>query len=117
MIIAKDIVKSYNNEQVLKGIDLEISDGEFISVMGESGSGKSTLLSILGGFLMPDRGEVLWNGENISSFDDKKRAAFRCSSMGFVFQTFRLIPTLKVEDNILMPCVFGKKQIKKRMHT
>ena len=109
MIIAKDIIKSYNNEQVLKGIDLKINDGEFVSVMGESGSGKSTLLSILGGFLSPDGGTVFWNGEDISLFNDNKKASFRCSSMGFVFQSFQLIPTLTVEDNILLPAVLGKR--------
>lgn len=109
MIIAKDIVKSYNNEQVLKGIDLEINDGEFISVMGESGSGKSTFLSILGGFLMPDGGKVFWDGVDISSFSDNQKAKFRCSSVGFVFQAFHLIPTLTVEDNILLPSFLGNK--------
>lgn len=109
MITAENIIKSYNNEQVLKGINLEISDGEFVSIMGESGSGKSTLLNILGGFLSADQGKVLWDGEDIARFNDNKKARFRCSSMGFVFQEFKLIPTLKIEDNILLPAVLGKR--------
>ena len=70
MIKAEGIEKSYNGEKVLKGVNLEISDGEFVAVMGESGSGKSTLISILGGFLAADSGRVLWNGEDISKFSE-----------------------------------------------
>ena len=108
MITAKNIVKSYNAEPVLKNIDLQINDGEFVSIMGESGSGKSTLLNILGGFLSPDSGKVFWNGEDVALFNANKQAQFRCTTMGFVFQSFRLIPTLKTEDNILLPATLGK---------
>ena len=72
MIKAVNIKKSYNGEAVLRGVDLEIEDGEFVAVMGESGSGKSTLISILGGFLEQDSGEVFWDGRNISSFTEKE---------------------------------------------
>ncbi len=109
MIKAKDIIKSYNGETVLKGINLEIGEGEFVSIMGESGSGKSTLLSILGGFLTPDSGEVTLFGENISELSDARLAELRSSVMGFVFQSFRLIPTLNVKDNLLLPATLGKK--------
>lgn len=109
MIEIKNIEKSYGNERVLKGISLEFPVGEFVTIMGESGSGKSTLLSILGGFLQPDSGEVLWSGENICTFSDDKMAALRSSKLGFVFQSYRLIPTLNVNDNLLLPTIFGKK--------
>lgn len=109
MIEIKNIEKSYGNERVLKGISLEFPVGEFVTIMGESGSGKSTLLSILGGFLQPDSGEVLWSGENICTFSDDKMAALRSSKLGFVFQSYRLIPTLNVKDNLLLPTIFGKK--------
>lgn len=112
MIKAIDIEKSYNDEQVLKGISLEIKDGEFVSIMGESGSGKSTLLSILGGFLSPDNGQVFWRGEDISSFTENRLADVRCTDVGFVFQSFRLIPTLNVKDNMLLPSTLGKKASK-----
>ncbi len=109
MIEAGSIVKNYGSEQVLKGISLSIDDGEFVSIMGESGSGKSTLLSILGGHLAPDGGQVLWSGEDISTFSDKKMSALRCDRIGFVFQSFKLIPTLNVNDNLLLPATLGKK--------
>lgn len=109
MISVKNIEKSYNDEKVLKGISLTIDDGEFVSIMGESGSGKSTLLSIIGGFLLPDSGEILWNGQNITGFDEKHMAMLRSTEMGFVFQAFRLIPTLNVKDNMLLPASLGKR--------
>ena len=109
MIKATNIEKAYNGEKVLKGISLEIKRGEFVSIMGESGSGKSTLLSILGGFLAPDNGQVLFENEDIFTFDDKRLAGIRCSKMGFVFQSFRLIPTLTAKENMLLPATLGKK--------
>lgn len=109
MIEIKNVVKSYGNEKVLKGISLKIEEGEFVSVMGESGSGKSTLISILGGFLSADSGEVLWSGEDVSTFDDKKMSMLRTSRLGFVFQSYKLIPTLNVKDNLLLTATLGKK--------
>ena len=107
MIEAKDIRKSYNGEEVLRGISLTVNDGDFVSIMGESGSGKSTLISILGGHLSPDSGRVLWNGEDISSFSARDVSKKRCTELGFVFQSFRLIPTLNINDNILLPATLG----------
>lgn len=109
MIVLKNIEKSYNGEKILKKINLSIEDGEFVSIMGESGSGKSTLLSILGGFLTPDGGEVLWNGEDISTFTENRLSELRSTEIGFVFQFFKLIPTLNVTDNMLLPATLGKK--------
>lgn len=109
MIKLNKIVKSYHGERVLKGIDLTIQDGEFVSIMGESGSGKSTLLSILGGFLAPDEGEVLWNGKDLRTLTDEELAKMRCTELGFVFQFFKLIPTLTVRDNMLLPATLGGK--------
>lgn len=109
MIKVENVEKSYGNEKVLNGVSLTIEDGEFVSIMGESGSGKSTLLSIMGGFLMPDCGQVLWNGENIHNFSESKMSALRCTELGFVFQAFKLIPTLNIKDNLLLPTILGKK--------
>lgn len=109
MIKIESIEKSYNDEKVLKGISLEIKDGEFVSIMGESGSGKSTLLSIIGGFLPPDGGKVFWDGQDVSLFDENKISELRCTDVGFVFQSFKLIPTLNVKENLLLPSILGKK--------
>ena len=109
MIQATNIEKSYNGERVLFGVSLNIADGEFVSVMGESGSGKSTLLSILGGFLDADGGEVLLDGKDVSKLSERELAQIRCSSLGFVFQGYKLIPTLTARDNLLLPSVLSGK--------
>lgn len=112
MIVTRDIEKSFNNEKVLKGVSLEIKDGEFVSIMGKSGSGKSTLISIMGAFLKPDKGEVLIDGANVFSLKEKELASLRCTSLGFVFQAFKLIPTLNIIDNILLPLTLNRKLTK-----
>ena len=109
MIKAINIEKSYNGERVLFGVSLTIADGEFVSIMGESGSGKSTLLSILGGFLDADGGQVLLDGEDVFQLNENRLAQIRCSSLGFVFQSYKLIPTLTAKDNLLLPAVLGGK--------
>jgi ABC-type lipoprotein export system ATPase subunit len=108
MLIAKNVKKSYNNREILKGIDLVIEDGEFVSIMGESGSGKSTLLSILSGNARPDGGTVTLDGFEISSASEKELARFRRGELGFVYQSLNLIPTLSAEDNILLPLYLSK---------
>lgn len=115
MIVAKNIKKSYNGEEVLRGIDLKIEKGDFISIMGESGSGKSTLISILAGMLTPDEGKVLIDGVDISTMTEGQLAEKRCTDMGFVFQSYRLIDTLNVKDNLLLPTVLGKKLTKEAL--
>lgn len=109
MISIKDIVKSYNGELVLRGVSFDISDGEFVSVMGESGSGKSTLLSIIGGFLSADSGSVHFDGIDIAQCSENELAKLRCDKLGFVFQSYGLIPTLTVMDNLLLPATLGGK--------
>lgn len=112
MLIAKNVKKSYNNREILKGIDLVIEDGEFVSIMGESGSGKSTLLSILSGNARPDGGTVTLDGFEISSASEKELARFRRGELGFVYQSLNLIPTLSAEDNILLPLYLSKADMK-----
>ena len=107
MIQAIDITKSYGGEKVLYGVSLRIAKGEFVSIMGESGSGKSTLLSILCGFLDADGGRVLFDGENICEMSETRFARLRCTRLGFVFQDYKLIPTLTIRDNILLPALLG----------
>lgn len=103
MLIAEGIEKSYRSQKVLQGVDLSIAKGEFVSIMGESGSGKSTLLSILAGNMKPDAGRVLLEGEPIDAHNESALARLRRESIGFVYQTFNLLPTLSAKDNILLP--------------
>ncbi|MGN8552405.1 UNVERIFIED_CONTAM: ABC transporter ATP-binding protein [Microbacterium sp. SLM126] len=87
----------------LSGVDLEVGRGELVAVMGASGSGKSTLLSIAGGLATPTTGEVVIEGEHLSSQSPKQLAALRRRSLGFVFQDFNLIPTLTAIENVTLP--------------
>lgn len=112
MIVIKNIEKSFNDEKVLKEINLEIKDGEFVSLMGKSGSGKSTFVSIIGGFLKPDKGEILINGNDIFALKENELARLRCTQIGFVFQAYKLIPTLNVIDNILLPLTLNDGESK-----
>jgi len=88
---------------VLDGASAEIHPGEFVALLGPSGSGKSTLLNIVGGMDLPDAGEVLVGGVSLGRLDERARTLFRRRSLGFVFQFFNLIPTLTVEENLLLP--------------
>ena len=108
MIKVENIEKSYSSEKVLSSVSLEIGKGEFVSIMGESGSGKSTLLSIIGGFLIADKGRVLWDEMDISKYSEREMSNLRCTKLGFVFQSFKLVPTLNVRDNILLPASLGR---------
>lgn len=113
MIKASQIIKSFDGRQILNGIDLEVADGEFLSIMGESGSGKSTLLSILAGNLRADSGSVLIDGEDLSLMNEKKLAKMRRTKLGFVYQSLNLIPTLNVRDNILLPLYLDRASLRK----
>lgn len=106
-IKVENVEKKFNDEKVLRGISLDVAPGEFVSIMGESGSGKSTLLSIIAGFLPADGGRVFWNGKDISEIPERELAGARCTDVGFVFQSYKLIPTLNVRDNLLLPTTLG----------
>lgn len=97
--------------EVLKGIDLSIRRGEFIIVSGASGSGKTTLLNIIGGIDRPTSGRIVVFGEDLSSRDEDFLAAFRCSNVGFVFQSYNLISTLTVAENVGFPMEWLRKPI------
>jgi putative ABC transport system ATP-binding protein len=106
-IVANDVVKEFGvgDGQVtaVRGIDLSIMQSEFISIMGESGAGKSTLLSMLGGLLSPSGGEVRIGDINIYGLSRDKLADFRREFMGFIFQSFQLVPYLNVVENVQLP--------------
>jgi putative ABC transport system ATP-binding protein len=88
---------------ILKGIDLEIPRGQFAAIMGPSGSGKSTLLGLLAGLDSPTSGQIILDGEDITRLDEDRMAQVRGRKIGFVFQSYHLIPTLTAEENVLLP--------------
>ena len=100
MITAKNIKKKYNDQEVLRGIDLKIDKNEFVVILGASGSGKSTLLNILSGLEKSDLGEVVYDNESISDYSEKQLTKFRKDKIGFVFQQYYLLNNLTVEQNV-----------------
>ncbi len=112
MIVAKNIQKKYGDLEILKGVDLEIKQGEVVSIVGSSGAGKTTLLTILGTLDRPNIGEVTINNENVFSLNDKKLAAFRNANIGFVFQFHQLLPEFTALENVIIPALIGKQNKK-----
>jgi len=112
MIQLKDINKSYKTEftnlHVLKGIDLTIDTGEFVSIMGQSGSGKSTLLNILGILDDYDEGEYLLDGNIIKNLSQAQQANYRNNFIGFIFQSFNLLPFKTAKENVALPLYYQK---------
>lgn len=98
---------------ILKDINLKVKKEDFLSIMGPSGSGKSTLLYLLGILDTPTQGRVIISGKDISNIGDREQSEMRRKKMGFVFQAYNLIPTLSVEDNILLPIYLDKKDVNK----
>ena len=119
LISVRDIRKVYRVDEekiiALGRINLEIEQGEICCILGTSGSGKSTLLNILAGLEKPSKGSVLINGINVSDFSEKQWALFRQKNIGFVFQSYNLLPTLTAIENVAMPLVF--KGINKSQRT
>ncbi len=102
MIKAENIVKSFNGGtvKVLKGVSLEIADGESVAILGASGSGKTTLLSVLSGLERADCGKVVYGKKDLSAMTDKQLTEFRKQTVGFIFQQYYLLPHLSVESNV-----------------
>ena len=107
MINVEGITKSFGSIQVLKGIDLHISKGEVVSIVGPSGAGKTTLLQIMGTLDKADSGKVVINGVETTSLSKNKLADFRNSNIGFVFQFHQLLPEFTAEENILLPSLIA----------
>ena len=102
--------KSYRTKEIetlaLENVNLEVEEREFVSIMGPSGCGKSTLLNLIGLLDKPTKGEVLIDGRKVGELPDAAQAHFRNANIGFVFQSFHLIPTLNVADNVELPLLY-----------
>ena len=118
MIKLTGINKIYRTEEIetqaLENVNLEVQKGEFLSIMGPSGCGKSTLLNIMGLLDSPTSGTIEINGTRTENMDDKKLAAFRNKTLGFVFQSFHLINSLNVIDNVELPLLYRKMSSSER---
>ncbi len=112
MLEARNIYKGYPHLEVLKGIDLQIKQGEIVSVVGASGAGKTTLLHILGTLDKQDKGELFINGVNLNQIGEKELALFRNNHIGFVFQFHNLLPEFSCFENVCLPGYIGKRDKK-----
>ncbi len=99
---------------VLKGVSLDVKTGETVAIMGESGSGKSTLLHVLGGLDNPKAGEVHFKGQSVYGMPSARRARFRAENVGFVFQSFHLLPELDIIENVALPAMAHRSTSKAR---
>jgi putative ABC transport system ATP-binding protein len=113
VILAKGLHKIYDETKVpvhaLRGVDLEIHKGEFTAIVGPSGSGKSTLLNIIGGLDTPSEGTIIVNGQDISKLSDNQLIDFRKNNIGFVFQSYNLIPVLTAKENVEFVMMLQKR--------
>ena len=101
--VSKRIDTATHTVEILKGIDFEVERGQFVAIMGASGSGKSTLLGLLAGLDAPTSGQILLDGADITGLEEDELALLRGRKVGFVFQSYQLIPTLTAEENVLLP--------------
>ena len=113
--IKRDFVLGNEIVYVLKGIDLEINKGEYVALMGPSGSGKSTLMNLLGCLDTPTSGSYILNGKDVSKMHDDELAEIRNKEIGFVFQTFNLLPRTTALDNVALPMVYAGYSKSERM--
>ncbi len=115
--VGKSFVEGAVTHAVLADVDLEVAAGEFIAVLGRSGTGKSTLLNLISGIDLPDAGDITVRDQVINRLDEQRRTLFRRRHVGFVFQFFNLLPTLTVEENVLLPLQLnGIERAEDRVH-
>jgi len=111
IIRARGVKRIYELEgeevQALRGIDLDVYRGEYLSIMGPSGSGKSTLFNMVGGLDRPTAGQVFLDDEDIARLDERKLAWLRCHRIGYIFQSFNLMPTMTATENVSLPLIFS----------
>ncbi len=108
MIEVRNIHKSFDSLQVLKGVDLTVEKGEIVSIIGKSGAGKTTLLQIIGTLDMPDSGSVVIDGVDVFSLKEKELADFRNRHIGFIFQFHQLLPEFTALENVMMPALIAR---------
>jgi len=111
MLKAKGIYKNYGSLSILKGIDLEVAQGEIACIVGSSGAGKTTLLQILGTLDVPDKGEIFIGDQNIVELKNEKLAEFRNQKLGFIFQFHQLLPEFTAVENVVLPAMIGNRPI------
>lgn len=113
IISVRDVGRVYRlrggEVHALRGVTMDIARGEYVSIMGPSGSGKTTLFNMVGGLDRPTSGTIEVDGVRLESLDSRALAWFRCRHVGYVFQTFNLIPTLTAIENVMLPCTFGMR--------
>lgn len=107
MIEIRKVCKSYGNLQVLRDVSLTIGEREIVTILGPSGAGKTTLLQIAGTLDIPDSGEVLYDGVQVTGLKDKKLSAFRNSHIGFIFQFHQLLEEFTARENVALPAMIG----------
>jgi putative ABC transport system ATP-binding protein len=105
MLSIAGLVKRFGERTVLDGLELEVAAGEYVAIVGESGSGKSTLLNLIAGLDRPDAGTVVVEGNDFAALDDERRTLIRRAKLGFVFQSFHILPHLTVAQNVELPLV------------
>lgn len=120
MIKVQNVVKTYHmgktKVRALRGVDLDIEEGEFVAIMGRSGSGKSTLMHLMGGLDKPDGGSLVFDDQDLSKQSRNALAEFRGKRIGFVFQSFNLIPTLTALENVELPMMYQGLARKERLN-
>ncbi len=112
--ITKDYVNGDNVTRVLKGVDFHIKKGEFVAIMGPSGSGKSTIMNIVGLLDTPTKGTYILDGKDVSKLTDDEQAEIRANKIGFVFQSFNLLPRTTVLRNVMLPLLYLDIPVKDR---
>jgi putative ABC transport system ATP-binding protein len=121
MLEARDVTKSFGSGDsavtAVRDVTMSVGDGEFVAIVGRSGSGKSTLMSLLGGLEQPTRGSIQVNGQEITRFSGRQLNRYRAHAVGFVFQSYNLIPNLTAAENVMLPMELvgvGKSERRKR---
>ena len=110
MIQVKNIHKSFGDLEVLKGVDLEVKDGEIVAIVGKSGAGKTTLLQIIGTLDRPTKGQVVIEGTDVFRMKEKALAAFRNKHIGFIFQFHQLLPEFTALENVCIPAMIANEK-------